>query len=646
VADNAQGQKHMIRYRHWILAGLLLPLTATAEMASMDDPALLEAYVEGIVQPLMRSYSSPSGTVAIARGGELILAKGFGFEDFEARRPVDPRRTLFRPGSVSKLITWVAVMQLVERGELDLDADVNSYLKTFRIRDTFEQPVTLRHILTHTPGFEDGGLGYLIVEDPDKALPLADAMKRYQPRRVNPPGVQSAYSNYATALAGLIIANVSGLSFQEYVQRNILNPLGMENSTFVEPLPEPLAARMATGYSANTGTFAPKPFEIINSFAPAGAMSATSTDMVRFAQAILNGGELDGNRILKQETVTRMLAQHFTHDERLMGMALGFYATDFNGYRVLGHGGDTRWFHSYLGIDEQNDLAFFVSFTASGGSAVRFAFVSALYDAFFPRHEDPPVPPEDFAGRAGKYAGNFAFWRGNFSTIEKALGLTTVLKVAPTKDDTLLVSLQSGKIKQYAEIDRNLFRELSPSIPLIDGFSPRLIAFQENDRGAVTGLVIDGLPFMSMRRLPLHATPAFNYALLGFSMLVFVAVLLRRCFQRAEFRLLQAADRSAANAAVYAAAANLAVVISGAVVLSIVMDQLFIGIPLLFKIWLVFPIIATLAGIYLLYRTIGVWKQPLFGGVWIRTRYTVVALCGLFMCWFYWYWNILGFQYH
>jgi CubicO group peptidase (beta-lactamase class C family) len=582
--------------------------------------------------------------VAIVRNGEPIMAKGYGFEDLEEQRPVDARQTLFRPGSTSKLFTWVAVMQLAEQGRLDLDTDVNEYLESFRIEEAFEQPVTLRHILTHTPGFEDGGMGYLIVDDPGRAIPLLDAMERYQPKRVNPPGAQSAYSNYGTALAGLMVANVSGMPFNDYIQRNIFEPLGMNDSSFVEPLPEHLAAHMAGSYTVEAGRFIEKPFEIVGGFGPAGGLSSSATDMLRFAQAILNGGVLEGQRILREETLDEMLSRHFSHDDRLMGMALGFYETDYNGHRVLGHGGDTQWFHSYLGIDLVNDLAFFVSFGGPGGSTVRTSFAPAFYDRFFPRDEEPPVPPEDFSERAARYAGAYGFWRSNFSTIEKAFGLSGGVKVAPTEDDTLVISI-GGKAKQYAEVESNLFREMSPNITILGGFAPRLMAFQENSRGEITGFVLDGLPFMSLRKLPAHATPAFNFALLGFSALVFLGVLLRRFYQRASIRSAPAADRTAVSAAVYAAGANVLALAVGAIVLSIVMKDLFSEIPLLFKLWLVLPIVATLAGLYLLYRTIGVWGQGLLTGFWARARFTIVTLSALFMCWFYWFWNILGFQY-
>jgi hypothetical protein len=360
---------------------------------------------------------------------------------------------------------------------------------------------------------------------------------------------------------------------------------------------------MAVSYTVEAGTFTEKPFEIITGFGPAGAQSASATDMVRFAQAILNGGELDGRRILRPETVEKMLTRNFSHDDRLMGMALGFYEDDYNGFRVVGHGGDTQWFHSLLGIDQENDLTFFVSFGGPGGSAVRSSFAPAFYDKFFPRDEAPPVPPEGFAERAGKYAGAYGFWRSNFSKIEKAMGMVGgSLQVAPTEDDTLVISF-GDKAKQYAEVEDNLFREVDSTIALIGGFSPRLLAFQENADGKVTGMVIDGLPFMSLRKLPVYDTAPFNLGLLGFALLVFLGVLLRRFYQRAAIRGMRAADRSAVGAATWAAATNWLVLVAGGIVITIVADQMFTRIPLLFKLWLVLPIVAALAGVYLLFRT-------------------------------------------
>ncbi|MBL4639528.1 MAG: beta-lactamase family protein, partial [Kordiimonadaceae bacterium] len=136
------------------------------ELSDLKKPGVAEAFVDGLVLPLMREKNSPSGVVSIMKDGELIFAKGYGFQDIEKQIKTDAATTLFRPGSISKLFTWVAVMQMVEQGKLDLDADVNKYLKTFQLEDTYPgQPITMRHIMTHTAGFEDGGLGYFVVED-------------------------------------------------------------------------------------------------------------------------------------------------------------------------------------------------------------------------------------------------------------------------------------------------------------------------------------------------------------------------------------------------------------------------------------------------------------------------------------------------
>ncbi len=629
----------------FLISQSLMMSVQALEISDLDNPRLAEAFVDGLVTPLMSNHRSPAGVVAIVKDGELLFAKGYGFQDVKKRIPVDPTRTLFRPGSISKLFTWVSVMQLFEQGKLNLDVDINQYLKTFQIKDSYPgQPIPLRHIMTHTPGFEDGSLGYLIIDDPSRIIPLAESMQRYQPERVNPPGLQTAYSNYAAAVAGLIVSNLSGMSFVDYVQKNIFDVLGMKNATFVEPLPEYLQENMVLSYAFEEGAYVEKPFEIISNFAPAGALSATSTDMLKFARAILNGGEYHGERILREETVRQMLTRNFSQDDRLMGMALGFYETQANGLRLVGHGGSTEYFKSELVIDQVHNLAFFVSFAGEGGSVARSAFTGAFYDTFYPDEtKNDPIPP-DFSEQAGKYAGSYNFWRSNFSSLEKVQGLLGGITVAVTRDNTLAISWGEG-VKQYVEIEKNLFRELDSGVSLNSRFKVRLVAFQENDQGQITGFVMDGLPFMSLRKLPVFASPGFNWSLLGLSMLIFLVVLLRRFFQRSMFSSMQGADQSALQASFYTAAANWLVIITALVVLALVGDRLGMEIPLLLKLWLVLPIVAGISGLLLMYRCAGVWKNALLGGLWARLRYTLVTLAGLFMCWFYYYWNILGWQY-
>tara|TARA_Y100001970_G_scaffold1194_1_gene1404 strand:+ start:8249 stop:10189 length:1941 start_codon:yes stop_codon:yes gene_type:complete len=619
----------------------------------INNPGIVEAFFDGVISTHMKENKSPSGTISLVYRDRIIFSKGYGYQDIEKNISVVADKTMFRPGSVSKLFTWTAVMQLKEQGKLDLDTDVNKYLKTFKIKDTYPgEPVTLRHILTHTPGFEDGGLGYLIIEDFDKVIPLRDAMEKYQPKRVNPPGVQTSYSNYATALAGLIVSNISGMSFENYIKKFIFEPLNMNHSTFEEPLPNELENNMAIGYAFEKGRFAEKPFEIISNFGPAGALSATSTDMANFSLAFLNGGSFKGiynvdgknytNRILQEATITEMLSQNFSHDSRFPGMALGFYETNVNGNRLVGHGGDTQYFHSDLAIDLENDLAIFVSFSGVGGAKVRSVIVPAFYNEFFPVDPSPLSISEDFNERANRYTGSYKFWRSNFSTIEKLINIGSAITVAPSSENTIILSGQMVKLFlgdaniQFIEIDNNLFQERG---------GKNKIAFQENDDGEIIGMIFDSLPFMSMYKASMWKGDSFNYMFIGLSVIVFLGVMLRLAYQWSIYKSLPKEEKDATTSAIVASGLNLGFFIFGIIALSVDGDKLFsVGVTPLMKFWLLFPILATIAGGYQIYQAVIVWKNN-YWGIWKRIRFSIISLCCLFMIWFYYYWNILGYNY-
>ncbi|MBV7257129.1 beta-lactamase family protein [Pacificimonas sp. WHA3] len=598
-------------------------------------PATMAALADGVAIPLMEEHSVPSGAVMIVRNDEVILSKGYGKQNIERDIPVDPETTLFRPGSISKLFTWVSVMQLVETGRLDLDRDVNAYLKNFQIKDTYPgQPVTMRHIMTHSAGFETGGMGYLIINDRSRALPMDQAMVRYEPKRVNPPGVQVAYSNYATALAGHIVATISGMSFEEYVQKNIFDVLGMKNSTFVEPVPTSMAGNLAIGYRHEGLAFEPQPFEVISSFAPAGSASATLADMILFARAIKAGGALDGKRILRSDTVKQMLSRHFSQDDRLNGMTLGFLETAQNGVRLVGHGGNTNLFHSQLAIDLANDIIIFATFTGPDGAIVTEALVSTIYDVAFPREIGKPAAPADFHMRSERYAGTYVSWRSNFSNIEKLTQLLGGISVEATDRNTLLVAGDT----EFVEIGKNLFRETH---------GDQRIAFQEDGNGDISGLYVESLPYTSYFKASLLADGTNHIPLLVLCTAVFIFVLLRQLFQRSAFKSLIGARKRAERAALLAASLHLVAILGMVLVMVLLADSLSYAIPLAFKIWLLFPILASLATIYLLVANVRLWlSQEKGAGLLQRLRNSFVAICALYMVFFYAYWNILGFQYY
>jgi CubicO group peptidase (beta-lactamase class C family) len=610
---------------------------SAVQAAAPIDPVDLEDFIDGVMAAHMRSREIPAATIAVVEDGKLIFAKGYGFQDREKRIPVVADRTMFRPGSTSKLFTWTAVMQVYERGLIDLDADVNTYLKDFKIPATYPQPITMKNLLSHTPGFEDGALGYLIIKDVSGLMPMRKALALHIPERVRPPGTWSSYSNYGAALAGLIVEYVSGMPFAEYVEKNIFQPLGMEHSTFLEPLPANLAGDMAVSYERKNGLYEPEYFELISNFGPAGALSATSTDMAAFMIAHLQNGRYGEQRILKEDTAKLMHSRLYAPDPRLPGMDYGFYQSDVYGEPIIGHGGDTMFFHSDLALFTNRNVGLFVSYATHGGHA-RGELVEAFVKRYF-HAPDPelPKPPADFAKQAAKFAGKYRFTRHNWSTIEKAMSLPGVITVAPTKEGTLAVSIPglANEPLQWTQIAPTLFHQIG---------GPLELGFEEDKAGHVTHMVISNLPFMPMYRIAWYTDPTVNYALLGGALLLCVTTLRGAWKHRKERKADPGAARWAVRLAAAVSALTLLFVIALVAVLSVYKEDLFFGIPAALTATLVLPILTSLLTAGVAVYAVIAWQR----GFWTRGRrvhYTLFALFAVGLVWFYWFWNILGFQY-
>lgn len=616
------------------LIGILFIGSVTAAESTLSTFDDIEAYVDGTIESQMVLKDIPAVTVSIVKDGQRIFSKGYGTADRDKQIKVDAETSLFRIGSTSKLFTWTAIMQLYEQGKVDLDADVNTYID-FTIPATFEEPITLRDILSHTAGFEDGGLGYLIRYYPDRGIELAEAMETYLPERLNPPGAVSSYSNYATALAGLVVQNVSGQPFNEYVEEHIFKPLGMAYSTFEEPLPDDLQEYRVVGYAREAGRFAEKPFEVLNSFAPAGAVSSSANDMAKFMLAHLNYGKLNGNQILKPATARMMHSKLFAGDERLSGMAHGFYEHDYNGHRLIGHGGDTMQFHTDMVIDHDENLGIFVSYMTVTDNDARNAFVKQFYDHYFPDDPDPIEPPADFSSRADKYAGSYIFWRRNESTIEKAMGLVSGgTEVVPTQNNTLLVAGIYPE-RQFVEVGENLFRQ-------VDG--DERIAFTENEDGEINGLYFESLPFMALQRTPTLQTSFFRLLLPSLCLLLMLHVLISWGYKRNVYKTLSGASRRLVYSAIGTAVANILFIILFLVVVVIYKDALYTGLPFVFKLNLILPILAGLLALATTYFFVKRQKDEK-PGLGSSIYYGLVVFAGLYMTFFYYYWNFLGWNY-
>jgi CubicO group peptidase (beta-lactamase class C family) len=429
----------------------------------------VDAWLDGYMPYALHSGDIPGAVVVVVKDGQILTARGFGYANVEKRTPVDPERTLFRPGSVSKLVTWTAVMQMVEQKKLDLDHDVNDYLD-FKIPPRAGAPITLRQIMTHTAGFEET-IKSLIYYDASHNKRLGDVLKTWVPERIFDAGTTPAYSNYATALAGYMVERASGEPFEEYVEKHIFAPLGMHNASFRQPLPESLAAQMATGYD-KTGKVMPG-FEIVGP-GPAGALSASGVDMGRFMIAHLQNGELDGKRILSAETAATM------HDSPLSSvnpmslipplnrMELGFFETNINGREVIGHLGDTVAFHTSLHLFMKDGVGFYVSFNSAGKAGAVGTLRGTLFqdfaDRYFPNAgpQDGRVDPKTAAEHAHMISGVWVNSRGSESSFFSILGFLGQSKVEVGSKGELVVPAlvgPNGRPREWAEIAPFVWRD-------------------------------------------------------------------------------------------------------------------------------------------------------------------------------------------
>ncbi|QSX77270.1 serine hydrolase domain-containing protein [Agrilutibacter solisilvae] len=445
----------------------------------------LEAWLDGFMPYALEQTDVAGSVVVVVKDGQVLLQKGYGFSDLAKRTPVDPERTLFRPGSVSKLFTWTAVMQLVEQGKLNLDEDVNKYID-FKIPAFDGKPVTLRNIMTHTSGMEEVIRG-LIANDEKEILPLATTLKHWVPEREYAPGSTPAYSNYATALAGYIVERTSGKSFDDYIEQNIFLPLGMQHSTFRQPIQPNLKAMTSKGYeTASDGK--EKPYEYIN-LAPAGSLASPGSEMGRFMIAHLNNGAFGDRRILRDETAREMHGTGQASVGPLNKMMLGFYETTANGHRAIAHGGDTQWFHSDLQLFLDDGIGIYVSTNSSGkeGSArlIRDGLVTGFVNRYLPgpARTDGGVDAATAKAHAQMIAGSYISSRraaSNFMSLVYMMGQT---KVVANDDGTISVPMlgtYSGAAKKWREVSPFLWQDTSSgdrlAADIVDGHVTRFSA--------------------------------------------------------------------------------------------------------------------------------------------------------------------------
>jgi CubicO group peptidase (beta-lactamase class C family) len=618
-------------------ASAVVPRSAPHALERTD----LEAFFDGII-PLQMERSDVAGaTVLVMKDGKDLLRKGYGYSDVAKKKPVDPETTMFRLASISKLFTWISVMQLTEQGKLDIDADVNKYLD-FQIAPAFGKPVTLRNLMTHTGGFEEE-IRDILLTDPKQATTLREFIIENQPRRIFPPGEVPAYSNYGVGLAGYIVQRANGEPFEQYVAEHIFQPLGMKHSSFRQPLAEELLPFSSNGYRQNTE----KPavgFEIFNP-AAAGGISSTASDMGRFAQALLNGGEYDGHRILKSETLNAMWTRQFGTSEALPAMCMGFYQTWRNGLRFVGHGGDLIAFHSIFLLEPKEKLVIFISYNSAGSanktrSEILMAFADRYYP-YFQKSEFQRLSDDELKAIAGTYQAT----RRSESNKLKIGSLIGQGEATVDKDGVLKVDDFKdlrGHTRQWRLIGKDLWQDIEDQ--------GRMLGIRD-DSGKIVRLAVS-FPGMQFERVPWYENGQLILPILVISLVILAAVVAasilrlgRRIFlsKRPPFKQQPGSVRLTLGSKL-SAAAWILLTVGTAVLLSWLENQTILPTHALDKYFVMMNLVsgvAILLSLFAVYAGLRVWRLSDVRFI-SKLKFSLVAGACVFLTWFSVHWHLMG----
>ena len=474
---------------------LTLPLVQTAAAQSTDgpnDPAEFEAFLDAYLAEQMETHHIPGAVFSLVKDGKVFFTKGYGYADLENQIPFDPQQSVLTTASLGKAFTAVAVLQLADQGLIDINEDFRPYINHFELPDDYPGTLTFAHLLTHTDGFEARVIGGGAFAEED-LRPLEDILADYIPAQIASPGTAMTYGNFAANLAGYLVAEISGVPFEQYVADNILGPLGMQDSTFDQRLSPEMRARVVEAYEYQEGEHVQMPFFYIN-YAPEGGLRTTAADMDRFMLALLNGGEYQGERILSEESARMMFTQQYAPAPKVAGITYGLFEHFEDGHRVLLRDGDGVGTRTRMIIFPDQGMGLFISYN-SGDSNLRLEIASAFLDHYYPvAGSSAPVPMDGYQQRASQYAGTYRPFQADTTTFGKSMYFfSQLIEVGVTNEGYLSIATaglgggdQSSSFGGFE--GSSLWVEVEPLyFERVDGKGQ--LAFIEDDAGQITQMI-------------------------------------------------------------------------------------------------------------------------------------------------------------
>jgi CubicO group peptidase (beta-lactamase class C family) len=441
----------------------------------------LETLLDPIFTGEMVKLHVPGAAIAIVRDGKIIFTKGYGVADVETKAAVIPDITIFRIGSITKVFTATAVMQLADKGKIRLDDDVNKYLKSVKIPGTYSQPVTFSDLLTHTSGLDEISPGRRTSNEAE-IIPLAAFLKTRIVRRL-PPRTVIAYSTYNPSVAAIAVEDITGTPFKNYLDQNIFLPLAMDR-TSIAALKKEHLRDLASGYEYAGNSYQKLPFQWFHTY-PASDINSTVTDMARFMIANLAAGQLDGRRILSARAMREMHATHFRNHPRIPGWAYGFYEGERNGLRFIEHGGtmDDGYSALMMMIPGKNIGIFLACNTENGASELAGRIKKEFFDRYFPFR--PKTSAKTFAGASStdlkRFGGEYRPDIYCHTCAPNTAYMPEPFSVTVNNDGTI-----SFRGDQWRRIGPLLFELVIKDRP-----GQIFLGFRENERGEITHVFLD-----------------------------------------------------------------------------------------------------------------------------------------------------------
>ena len=492
------------------------------------DSAEFEAFLDNYLAEQMKTYHIPGVAFTMVKDGEVFFSKGYGYADIETQTPFDPEGTELITASLAKAFAAVGVLQLNERGQIDLHEDVRPYFKDFPLKTNFDQPLTFAHLLTHTDGFETRMIGAAALTKED-LLPLGELLETYAPTQLYPPGQYMTYGDYAANLGGYLTQEISGMPFEKYMIENILDPLGMSSSTFVQPPSEELLSRQATGYEYQNEHQEPVVL-FYTRYGPSGGLRTTAADMNRFMLALLNGGNYDGAQILNESTVEMMFTQQFAPHPKTSGISYGLFEHLGNGQQLFLRDGDGVGTRSRMVLFPEQDLGFFISYN-SGESGLRMDIVDAFLDHYYPvAGSNAPVPMDGYQNRAGRFAGTYRPLQADATSFTKSMYFfSQLVEITATKEGYLSITT-TGMGGEHSSVmggfeGTSLWVEVEPRyFERVDGKGQ--LAFVEDESGKVIQMISGQGYHSTFAKLSWYESQTFQSALIALAALLIISMLI------------------------------------------------------------------------------------------------------------------------